>query len=145
MFYIALFTYRSHRALQCIYFKHTNKEHNLNNTLRNHINVKTLLELKIMIFLSIIHTQIPAHPAILLLAPQTHTHTHTHTHRQSTHIHTHIHKHTRTNTHIPTNTQIQKNLLPTLILSKTILLDTHSHTITQHTHCTTWEVLKDPH
>merc|ERR1712240_325156 len=116
--------YRSHRALQCIYYKHTNKEHNLNNTLRNHINVKTLLELKIMIFLSIIHTQIPAHPAILLLAPQTHTHTHTH-----------IHKHTRTNTHIPTNTQIQKDLLPTLILSKTILLDTHSHTITNtHTH-----------
>ena len=109
MFYIALFTYRSHRALQCIYFKHTNKEHNLNNTLRNHINVKTLLELKIMIFLSIIHTQIPAHPAILLLAPQTHTHTHTHTYTQTEHTHTYTHTQTHTykhtHTHQHTNTE----------------------------------------
>merc|ERR1712074_52443 len=96
----------------CIYFKHTNKEHNLNNTLRNHINVKTLLELKIMIFLSIIHTQIPAHPAILLLAPQTHTHTHTYTH---THTHTHTHIHTdRAHTYIQTytNTHVQTHTYP---------------------------------
>merc|ERR1712240_597832 len=97
--------YRSHRALQCIHFKHTNKEHNLNNTLRNHMNVKTLLELKIMIFLSIIHTQIPAHPAILLLAPQTHTHTHTHIHtdRAHTYIHTFTNTHVQTHTYPPTH------------------------------------------
>merc|ERR1712208_109070 len=99
-FYIALFTYRSHRALQCIYFKHTNKEHNLNNTLRNHINVKTLVEMKIMIFLSIIHTQIPAHPAILQLAPQTQTHTHTHTYTQTEHTHTYKHTQTHMYKHI---------------------------------------------